>query len=82
MNKIEITKICRDIFRKVFNNPLLEIDENSSPDTIPNWDSLQQIILLVTIEKRFDMKFSASESQNFKNAGDIISAVFNKKKIN
>lgn len=82
MGKTETHNIVEEIFRKVFNNPTLEIDENSSPDTIPDWDSLQQIVLLLTIEKRFNIKFSASESQNFKNAGDIIKAVNSSKKTN
>jgi len=35
-----------------------EINEESSPNTIPSWDSLKQMNLITVLEEEFDMELS------------------------
>ena len=46
---------------------ITEIDEDSSPATIENWDSLKHMNLLVALEEEFDVVFSDDEMANLLN---------------
>lgn len=67
-------KVC-EIFRSVLNNNDLEIKENYSAEDIDGWDSLTHIILVVSIEKSFNIKFLSSEINTWKNIGEMIESV-------
>jgi len=68
------------IFRTVFQNPLLEISKETKAADIDGWDSLQHFILILSIEKHFNIKFTTEESRNFLNVGQIIDSL--EKKLN
>ena len=38
---------------------------------VPGWDSLSHIRLLVTIERRFNIKFTLPEVRELKNVGEL-----------
>jgi len=78
--KAEILKKIQPIFCKVFSNEKLEIDYDTSPDTITQWDSLAQINLVIGIEKLINIKFNVSELANPKNVGEMIDMIIAKKK--
>jgi acyl carrier protein len=44
-----------NIVSEVFGLPREEIDEDSSPDSIDNWDSQSHINLILSIESEFDI---------------------------
>ena len=63
------------IFRDIFDDEDIEINDNTTARDIEDWDSLEHINLIVTIEKEFGMKFSMGEVTTMKNVGamaDII----------
>jgi acyl carrier protein len=64
-----------EIFRDVFDNPAIEINENTVAADIEEWDSLNHILLVVAIEKHFKIKFTTQEIQQWKNAGEINASV-------
>jgi len=45
----------------VFNIPVEEINDKSSPDTIVSWDSLKHMNLVVALEEEFDIYFEDKE---------------------
>ena len=49
------------IFAKVFELTDKSINMNMSQQNLESWDSLNHILLIVEIEKRFDMKFKVGE---------------------
>jgi len=70
----ELTKIWRN-----------ELDEDSivlKPETtakdVEGWDSLTNIQLIVATEKKYKVRFSATEIMNFKNVGDLAETVIRK----
>ena len=65
---IEVQKIFRDIF----DDQELLIDNNTNSDSLDNWDSLNHINLVVAIERKFEIKFKLGELQNLKNVGEMI----------
>ena len=66
-----LTKILSDV---------LEIDENSitdetSPDNVDTWDSLNGLILVTALEGEFDIKFSMEEVTSVRCVGEIKDAL-------
>jgi acyl carrier protein len=49
------------IFADVFQIPIDDVKPESSPDTIPNWDSLQHLNLVLALEQEFQVQFSPEE---------------------
>ena len=74
----EILKTLNSIFIDVFNDKNIKIDKNSSAENINEWDSLNHIYLVVAIEEKFNLKFSAQEIQNWQTVEHIIESISNK----
>ena len=66
LNKIQ------NIFREVLEIDDLVISKNTSAEDIEEWDSLNHIYLIVEIETEFNVKFTSSQIQSWKNVGDMI----------
>lgn len=80
MSKNEILEELTNIFRDVFENDDLIINEEMSSDDIKGWDSLVHIRIIVAIEKQFLLKLNVNEMSNLKNVGDMIHII--EKKMN
>ena len=59
------------IIARVMDIPITEINDNSSPETIPNWDSFNSYILLDELETEFKTEFTIDEVTETKNVSDI-----------
>jgi len=51
----------QQIFREIFGNDSLALSDSLSPETLPAWDSLAQVNLIMTCEQEFGVKFSTDE---------------------
>jgi acyl carrier protein len=51
----------KQVFAKVLRVPADEIGAQSSTKTTRNWDSLRHVELVVAIEEKYGISFSASE---------------------
>lgn len=72
----------KNIMGTVFNIPVDEINNESSPDTIESWDSLKHISLVVALEDEFRVEFSTdeiAEMLNFKLIIQIMTDTLNKR---
>jgi len=59
------------IIAKVMDVSIDEITDNSSPETIPSWDSFNSYILLDELESEFKTEFTIDEVTETKNVSDI-----------
>ena len=59
------------IIAKVFSIPESEVNDESGPENIENWDSFNGLILVDELETHFKIKFSISEITDVKNVADI-----------
>ncbi len=82
MDDQQIMTEINDIFRDVMDNPKITVNQNTSAKDIEEWDSLNHIQLVVAIEKRYKIKFTAQEIIVWKNVGDIVNSLKAKLKIN
>lgn len=67
------------LFKEVFDDDDLVIAEKTTAADITGWDSLAQIRLVVSIEKLYKIRFSASDVAELKNVGEMVSLI--KKKV-
>ena len=49
------------IVSQVMEVPLEQLNKESSPDTIENWESLKHMNLVLALEEEFDVSFSDIE---------------------
>ena len=66
------------IFRDVLDNDDIVLKPETTAADIEEWDSLNHIQLVVAIEKKFKIKFTASEIQAWKNVQDMCDSINNK----
>ena len=50
-----------NVMSAVFEIPIGQINEDSSPDTIESWDSLKHMNLVSALEEEFDISFTDFE---------------------
>ena len=65
----------QEIFRTVFDDDEIVLTREMTADDIEDWDSLEQINLLVAIEKKFSIKFKLEDVKNLPNVGAMLDLV-------
>ena len=70
-----------EIVGSVFNIPINEINYESNPENIENWDSFTGYVLLDEIETNFNVTFTMDESLEIKKIDDFKN-ILKKKGIN
>lgn len=79
MAREEIIIDLQEIFRDIFDDLDLIITDSTNSNEIEDWDSLEQINILLSIEKKFNIKFNLDEALEFKNVGDMINLIERKR---
>ena len=74
MNKDEIFNEVAQIFADLFNKPINEIYE-TSPDKLPEWDSLGHVQLIAALEEKFSLIFSPDMQAEMLNVELIIDSI-------
>ena len=75
MKKEEIMAAITEIFQNVFDDDTLILGPETTAEEIEDWDSLEQINLLVAMEHRFHIKFKLDDVSALQNVGDMIALV-------
>ena len=60
------------IFCEIFDDRYLKIKKNTSANDIEEWDSLNQIKIILACEKKFKVKLKARDINNLENVGAFI----------
>jgi acyl carrier protein len=71
MNKNELWERLNEVFRDVFDDRKITVDENTTADDIEDWDSLEHINLVEAVEQEFRMRFKMKEVSGMKNVGEM-----------
>lgn len=73
----EIIAKLNIIFKQQFKNlrENIILTRLTSASDIKGWDSLANIMLVVEIERQFEIKFKLAEISNLKNIGDMIDLI-------
>ena len=68
------------IFRNVFDDENIELHDETNAEDIEDWDSLEQINLIVAIENEFEMMFDMAEVAELANVGEMVDLILKKDK--
>lgn len=74
----DVIKEFNVIFIDVLDDEDIVLNSTTTADDIEDWDSLTHIQLIVAIEKKFNLKFTASEIDTYANVGEMCEAVLDK----
>ena len=66
------------VFCEVFDADDIELTEETTAASIIEWDSLNHIQLLHSIESHFKVDIPEAEAATFKNVGDMARAIIEK----
>jgi len=75
MTKTALWDSLNEVFRGVMDDPSIVVGESTTANDIEEWDSLTHILLIVAVEKKFLVKFTASEIQSLQNVGQLAALV-------
>jgi len=77
-NLVESTEIYErltTVLHEVFDDDEIVARPDLSASDVEGWDSLKNIRLIVSVEKAFRIRFSASEVSSLKNVGGLVSLI-------
>jgi acyl carrier protein len=72
---MSIVEPLTGIFREVFDDDEIVLSPEMTADDVDGWDSLSHVNLIVTIETRFNIKFTQKELLTFRNVGDLMASI-------
>ena len=78
MLREEVLKNVNEIFCDIFDDEKLVINEKTTAEDIEDWDSLENINIIVAIENTFHIKFSVHEVYSFENVGEMLDVIMEK----
>ena len=78
MSREEVFEVVNEIFRDVFDDDELEITDATTAEDIEDWDSLEQINLIVAMQSRFGVRFSVEEAYSTANVGEMVDLIISK----
>lgn len=75
MTREEILKGISEVFAHTLDEEKIQLSENSKADDVEGWDSLTHVQLVVAVEKKFKVRFTAKEIQSWANVGEMIDSI-------
>ena len=68
-----------EIFRDSLDNDSLNLSESTTAKEVEGWDSITHVLIMVAIEKKFRVKFTAGEIQQLNNVGELAAMIRSKR---
>ena len=70
-----IDQRLQQIFREALENDKLALSDSLSPETMPAWDSLGHVKLIMACEEEFGVKFTIEETVESNSVGKLKSVL-------
>lgn len=67
----EIFERLNKVFREVFDDDSITIQENTTANDIEDWDSLMHINLIAEVEDEFGIHFAMRDITKMQNVGEM-----------
>jgi len=68
---INVHEQLEEVFRAVFNDDSIILEDTTTAKDIPGWDSVAHINLMLSIEQSFNTQFSGEQFSGFNNIGEL-----------
>ena len=72
MTRAELVSQAQEIFREVLDTPDLVLTNELTAPKVANWDSLNHVTLVMTLEERFNVRFTTREVMGWANVGQML----------
>ncbi|MBE6632125.1 MAG: acyl carrier protein [Ruminococcaceae bacterium] len=72
MKRNEVYLKLNEVFRDVFDDDSITVNDSTTADDIEDWDSLEHINLMMAVQKAFKIKLSMGEISGLKNVGELV----------
>jgi acyl carrier protein len=63
--------MLHDIVARILRVPAASISDETSPETLPRWDSLKHLDLMTGIEDAYSIRFSTADIVRAKSVGEV-----------
>ena len=78
MDREEILNHVQNIFRDIFDDDFMIVEDKTNSEEVEDWDSLNHINLVSAIEKELKIKFSLGELTSLKDVGEMVDLILKK----
>lgn len=75
MTREAIYEKLNEVFQDVFDDDSITVNAETTADDIEDWDSLEHINLVSTVEKTFGVKFTMAQVVGMKNVGEMVDVI-------
>lgn len=78
MDSKMISEKFKNVILKELNLNDFNIQEDTTADKVPGWDSLNHVNIIIAIENEYNLRFKSHEVLSCKNVGDLYNLVNSK----
>lgn len=75
MTREAVYETLNEVFRDVFDDESIIVNDATTSDDIDDWDSLEHINLIAAVEQEFGMKFNMGQVVTMKNVGEMVDII-------
>lgn len=75
MSRTTILETIQRTLIEILDNNSLKICEQTRADDVADWDSLNHVRLLISLEPTFNIRFEPEETTDVKNVGELIDLI-------
>lgn len=75
MTREEVYEQLNEVFRDVFDDDSITVNDTTTSNDIEEWDSLEHINLIAAVEQEFGMRFSMGQVVSMKNVGEMVDII-------
>jgi acyl carrier protein len=68
----DVRERLQDIFRDVFDDPAIVLEDKMTAGDVDGWDSLAHINLIIAVERKLGIKFATAEISKIKEPGQNV----------
>ena len=75
MSREEIYERLNEVFRDVFDDDEITVEDDTTAADVDGWDSLMHITLMDAVEEEFDIRFDMKTVVKMKNVGEMVDVI-------
>lgn len=80
MTREEVYTRLTEVFRNMFDDDMIEINDDTTAADIEDWDSFEHINLMNAVEREFSFKMPMGKIIKMKNVGELVDIIIEKGK--
>ncbi len=75
MTREEVYERLTGVFREVFDDDEIELNDETTAEDIDGWDSFEHINLVVLVQDEFSFKIPMGKVVTMKNVGEMVDII-------